>query len=44
MVESVGDQISASKTHLERALAATKDEEARKEIEGALKALSFFQP
>ncbi len=44
MVESVADQISASKTHLDRALAATKDEAARKEIEGAIKALGFFQP
>jgi methyl-accepting chemotaxis protein len=44
MVESVADQISASKAHLDRALAATKDEAARTEIEGAIKALAFFQP
>lgn len=42
MIESVTDQISASKTHLERALVSAKDEETRKEIEGALKALGYF--
>lgn len=43
MIESVSDQISASRAHLDRALAATKDEAAKKEIEGAIKALSFFK-
>jgi sensor histidine kinase YesM len=43
MVESIADQISASKTHLDRALAATKDEAARVEIENAKKSLEFFK-
>lgn len=42
MIESVSDQIGASKAHLARALAASKDEAARKEIEGAIKALDYF--
>jgi methyl-accepting chemotaxis protein len=41
-VESVADQISASKTHLERALAAAKDADSRREIENALKSLEHF--
>ncbi len=43
MIESVSDQISTSKVHLERALASAKDEATRQEIEGALKALGFFK-
>lgn len=43
MIESISDQVSASKAHLERALASVKDEETRKEIEGAKKALDYFQ-
>lgn len=41
-VESISDQISASKAHLERALATVKDDATRKEIEGAKKALDYF--
>ncbi len=44
MIESVSDQIAASRIHLERALASAKDETTRKEIEGAIGALSFFKP
>lgn len=43
MIESVSDQLSTSKVHLERALASAKDEDTRQEIEGALKALGFFK-
>lgn len=43
MVESIADQISASKAHLDRALASAKDDETRKEIEGAKNALDYFQ-
>ncbi len=42
MVESAADQISASKAHLDRALASATDEGTRKEIEGAKKALDYF--
>jgi methyl-accepting chemotaxis protein len=43
MVESVSDQIAASKEHLARALAAAKDDATKTEIEGAIKSLSFFK-
>jgi sensor histidine kinase YesM len=41
-VESIADQVSASKTHLERALTLASGEELRKEIEEAKKALDYF--
>jgi methyl-accepting chemotaxis protein len=41
-VESVSDQILASRAHLERALAASKDEESRREIDRAIKSLDHF--
>ncbi|MBC7385062.1 MAG: hypothetical protein H7301_02730 [Cryobacterium sp.] len=43
MIDSVADQIDASKVHLERALASTENETTRKEIDGALKALGYFK-
>lgn len=42
MIESVSDQVSAAKAHLDRALASAQDEGTRKEIEGAKKALDYF--
>jgi methyl-accepting chemotaxis protein len=41
-VESVADQIAASKTHLERALVAAKDDDSKREIENAIKSLEHF--
>lgn len=41
-VESAADQISASRTHLQRALAAAKDEDVKREIEKAMRSLDHF--
>lgn len=41
-VESVADQLSATRTHLERALKSAKDEDTKREIENAMKSLDHF--